>query len=186
MHTAVLPIGSELITNDIAICLRVSIETAEKIKIREGSCLAKDFKKQDIIKYSDLGAPEEGSFSKKMVAEIIEARVEDIMERVDKELKKVGKSGTLPAGVVITGGGAKIPGLVEVAKHTMRLPASLGYPQELISNIDKVSDLSFTTAIGLVLWGAQTAKPGMRIKGIGSSFEKTVSNIKKMIGSFLP
>jgi len=123
IHTAVLPVGSEYVTNDIAIGLRISIDTAEKIKIREGSCLPQNFKKHDEVRFADIGGIEDGSFSKRQVAEIVEARVEEIMEWVDKELKRVGRSGMLPAGAVITGNGAKLDGVIEVAKKSLRLPA---------------------------------------------------------------
>jgi len=190
LHTAVLPIGSEYISKDIALGLRISIDTAEKIKVREGSCLPKEFKKQDEVKYSDIGGTEEGTFNKKEVAEIIEARVDEIMEKVDKELKKVSRSGMLPAGAVITGGGSKLDGIVEVAKKNLRLPASLGYPQELVSSLDKVSDLSFSTAVGLVLWGAEMAKKGRGGLKLPladfKSMDKAVSQIKKLFKSFLP
>lgn len=188
LHTAILPIGSEYITNDVAIGLRISIDTAEKIKVRSGSCSPKEFKKHDEIKYSEVDGIEDGFFSQKQVAEIMEARVEEIMERVDKELKKIGKSGMLPAGAVITGSGAKLGGIVEIAKRTLRLPASLGYPRELISNLDKVSDLSFTTAVGLVLWGSELGKGGLnrfpflQIKSIDGA----VSQIRRWFKSLLP
>jgi len=188
LHSAILPIGSEYITSDIAIGLRVSIDTAEKIKIRQGSCLPQEFKKQDEVKYSDIGATEEGSFSKKEVAEIIEARVEEILERIDKEFRKIGKSSMLPAGVILTGSGVKLDGIVDVAKKTLRLPASLGYPQELITSIDKISDVSYTTAVGLVLWGSEMQRKShsLRLPSNFKSVDKAVSQIKKMFKSFLP
>jgi len=189
LQTTVLPIGSEYVTNDIALGLKISIDTAEKIKIREGSCLPKEVKKNDLVKYAELGAPEDGDFSRKEVAEIIEARIEEIMENVDKELKKIGKSGMLPAGVVLTGGGAKLDGLAEVAKNVLRLPASLGYPRELISNIGKVSDLSFTTAIGLVLWGSQLqerGRHGLMPFQIGGSIEGATKHLRKWFKNILP
>ncbi|MFA6919134.1 MAG: cell division protein FtsA [Patescibacteria group bacterium] len=189
LHSAILPVGSEYITSDIAIGLRVSIDTAEKIKIRQGSCLPQEFKKQDEVKYSDIGASEEGSFSKKEVAEIIEARVEEILEKVDKELRKIGKSSMLPAGVILTGSGVKLDGIVEVAKRTLRLPASLGYPQELITSIDKISDVSYTTAVGLVFWGSEMQKKSGRTLKMPSNFksvDQAISQIKKIFKSFLP
>ena len=189
LQTTVLPIGSEYVTNDIALGLKISIDTAEKIKIREGSCLPKEVKKNDLVKYAELGAPEDGDFSRKEVAEIIEARIEEIMENVDKELKKIGKSGMLPAGVVLTGCGAKLDGLAEVAKNVLRLPASLGYPRELISNIGKVSDLSFTTAIGLVLWGSQLqerGRHGLMPFQIGGSIEGATKHLRKWFKNILP
>lgn len=190
LHTAVLPIGCEYVTSDIALGLKISIDTAEKIKIREGSCAPEKFKKNNFIKYAELGAIEDGEFSQKEVAEIIAARIEEIMESVDKELKKIGKSGMLPAGVVLTGGGAKLDGIIEIAKNILRLPASLGQPQELVSNIDKVSDLSFTTAIGLVLWGSQLQERGRhggKLTGqIGGSIEEATKHLKKWFKNILP
>lgn len=188
LHSAILPVGSEYVTSDIAIGLRVSIDTAEKIKIREGSCLPQEFKKQDEVKYSDIGASEEGSFSKKEVAEIIEARVEEILEKIDKEFRKIGKSSMLPAGVILTGSGAKIDGIIEVAKKTLRLPASLGYPQELVTSIDKIGDLSYTTAVGLVLWGSEMQRKSRSLK-LPSNFksvDQAINQIKKIFKSFLP
>lgn len=189
LHTAVLPIGSSYVTNDIALGLKISIDTAEKIKIREGSALPQEFKKGDEVPFAELGGIEDGTFSKREVAEIIEARVEEIMERIDKELKKIGKSGMLPAGVVLTGAGAHLPGIVEVAKRVLRLPASLGYPQEVVSNLDKVSDLSFTTAVGLVVWGDQLhVRGGNRLLSLPrwGSDNKTVEHIRGWIKSLLP
>ncbi|MFA5029692.1 MAG: cell division protein FtsA [Patescibacteria group bacterium] len=188
LHTVILPVGSEYITSDIAIERRISIDTAERIKVREGSCLPENFRKQDETRYSDVGGVEEGAFSKKHVAEVIEARVEEIMEKVDKELKKIGKSGMLPAGVVLTGGGAKLDGLVELAKKALRLPASLGYPQGIISNLDKVGDLSFTTAVGLVIWGSQLQKSGkFSLPHFPfKSVDKASSHLREWFKSLLP
>lgn len=186
IHSAVLPVGSEYITGDIAIGLRIPIDSAEKIKVREGSCLPAEFKKQDVVAYADLGIEEEGVFSKKEIAEIIEARVEEIFELVDKELRKVGKSSMLPAGVVVTGGGAKLGGMIETAKRVLRLPASLGYPHEIVSNIDKISDLSFSTAVGLVLWGEQIGKKSGPSRLAMPSMGGTVGKLKSIFKSFLP
>jgi len=188
LHTAVLPIGSDYITNDIALGLKISIDTAEKIKLKDGSSQTKDFKKNDEKEYSEICGTEEGKFSKKYVAEIIDARVEEIMDRIDKELKKISKSGMLPSGVVLTGNGAKLHGMVESAKDYLRLPASLGYPKDLVSNIEKVSDLSFTTAVGLVVWGSQLQKNSMgRFSPLQfGSVDQATNQIKKWFKSMLP
>ncbi len=188
LHSAVIPIGSDHITSDINLLFRISIDTAEKIKVREGSCLAKEFKRHDEMKFAAVGGIEEGYFSKKQVAEVIEARVEEIFQYVDKELKKLARSGRLPAGAVITGGGAKLDGIVEVAKRVLHLPASIGYPHDLVSSLDKVSDPSFTTAVGLVLWGNQMVNKKMDL-GMGGGFgsmNKAMEGIQKLLKSFLP
>ncbi len=188
LHTAVLPIGSEHITADIAIGLRCPINLAEKIKIKYASAVAKDINKKDevdiseLLKEEELGDDEE-VISRKYVAEITEARVEEIMEKVDEELKKIERSGMLPAGVFLIGGGAKLPGIAEVAKNKLRLPVSLGANRSMASTIDKVNDPAFLTALGLCIWGGQMSleKKG-RWGKLGSS--KLVSNFTGKIGEW--
>jgi len=160
LHTAVLPIGSEHITADIAIGLRCPINLAERIKIKYASASSKDISKKDeiniteLLKEEELGDDEE-FISRKYVAEITEARVEEIMEKVDEELKKIDRSGMLPAGVFLIGGGAKLPGIIEVAKNKLRLPVSLGVNRSMASTIDKVNDPAFLASLGLCIWGNQ-------------------------------
>ncbi|MDZ7798630.1 MAG: cell division protein FtsA [Patescibacteria group bacterium] len=177
LHTKILPIGSSHITNDIAIGLRTSIDLAEKIKLEYGSALPDDISKREEINLGELEGGDNNKVSKKQVAEIIEARLEEIFKMIDKELQKIDRSGLLPAGVVITGGGAKLPGLIKVAKKEFRLPSSVGSPQEFVSAIDKANDPAFSTAIGLVVWGL-----ALREKG-GFNFSipnfSSVSNVTK-------
>ncbi len=155
LHTAVLPIGSDHITSDIAIGLRIPIDTAEKIKLEYGTATVAGIGKRDEIDIGELEGKESNFVSRKYIAEITEARVDEILDKIDAELKKVDKSGKLPAGIVLTGGGAKLAGLVEAAKKKLRLPAVLGIPLNITSAIDKVNDPAFSTAIGLVVWGSQ-------------------------------
>ena len=114
---------------------------------------------------------EEGSFSRKYLAEIIEARLEEMCALVDGELKKIGSSGLLPFGVVLTGGGSKLQGIIDVVKRELRLPVSCGLPQNINSAIDKINDPVFSTAIGLAAWGKEfeTQKQGHRQAGFGQA-----------------
>ncbi|OGY42622.1 MAG: cell division protein FtsA [Candidatus Buchananbacteria bacterium RBG_13_36_9] len=153
LHTTILPLGSEHITSDIAIGLRTSIDVAEKIKLKYGLATTKGLEKKDEFDLHEFDENEDGLTSRKYLAEIIEARVEEIFDKIDLELKKIDRSGSLPAGIILTGSGVKLPKIIDVCKRKMRLPAALGYPYDIISVIDKVNDLSFTTAIGLVKWG---------------------------------
>lgn len=190
LHTAVIPIGSEHITSDIAIGLRCPINLAERIKIEYGSADSEKFNKKDEVNVSDL-AEEEGAdgvvseVSLKYISEIIEARVEEIFEKVDNEFKKIDRSGMLPAGVFLTGGGAKLSGIVEAAKKKLRLPACLGANKSTVAVIDKVNDLQFLTALGLVVWGSRKSGGGTRWPG-GAAVGKTVDNIKKWFSSLIP
>ena len=165
LHTAILPLGSEHITNDISIGLRTAIEVAERVKIEYGDCFANTVSKKEEIDLYELGSADHEVVKKKYLSEIIEARVEEIMQKIDDELRKIGRSGMLPAGVVFTGGGAKLPGLTEAAKKYLRLPATLGYPLNFISATDKINDLGFVNVVGLVKWGSVMLASNHRNKG---------------------
>ena len=194
LHTAVLPIGSEHITADVAIGLRCPINLAERIKIEHGSAKAGQFSKKDEIDISDL-ASEEGVaeesmiISRKYIAEIIEARVEEIFAKVDEEFKKIDRSGMLPAGVFLIGGGSKLADIVELAKKELRLPACLASNKNFEITIDKVNDINFLTALGLVVWGNQLTKTksGLNLHWPGgAAVDKTVEKMKKWFSSLIP
>ncbi len=190
LHSAILPVGSSHITNDIAIGLRTSIDLADRIKIEYGSALPGEISKRDEINLGELDSKEEGVVSQKHVAEIIEARCEEIFTMADKELQRIDRSGLLPAGVVLTGGGAKLNGLIEVAKKEFKLPAALGYPLELGSTaVDKVNDLNYSTAIGLLYWGAgMTGDGGSRSMSMPkfSSVADATDRMKKWFKTLIP
>ena len=192
LHTAVLPIGSEHITSDIAIGLRCPINLAERIKKEFGSCNPALFGKKDEIDVTELAKEETvvddiKTVSKKYVAEIIEARVEEIFEKVDEEFRKIDRSGMLPAGVFLVGGGAKLTDLVEVGKRKLRLPVGLGENRNIDAVIDKVNRLEFLTALGLVAWGSRTIgemkTPWVGGEKFGAVFEKAKKFFKGMIPS---
>lgn len=191
LHAAILPMGSEHITNDIAIGLRTSVEIAERVKLEYGECKPDLISKKDEIDLFDLGAAEHEAVKKKYLSEIISARVEEILQKVDDELRKIQRSGLLPAGAVFTGAGAKLPGLVDLAKKVLRLPANLGYPLNVVSVTDKVNDLGFGTAVGLVKWGSVMQSSGARRGGarLSAGFGgagKLVDFLKRMFKSLIP
>ena len=186
IHTAVLPIGSEHVTNDLAIGLRSSIDVAERVKIEYGNCMVKGLSRKEKIDLSTVGSEVEEQVELKYIAEIVAARMEEILEKVNDELSKVGRAGLLPAGVVFTGGGAKISGLIELTKESMGLPASLGYPMDLISVTEKVNDLSFSTAIGLVNWGVSMSGVGGRKPRRLKSVDKVSGQVKNWFKSLIP
>lgn len=188
IYTKILPVGSGHITNDIAIGLRTSVEMAEKIKAEHGTALSASVSKREEIDLAQMDGGEEGLVSKKEVAEIIEARVEEIFNLINKELKGIDRAGMLPAGVVLTGGGAKLHGIVDVTKKIFCLPASVGVPKDFKTAIEKINDPVFATAVGLVMWGAnleQNNKRGSFIPKFSSVMDVT-GNMKKWFKSLLP
>lgn len=176
IHTAVLPIGSFHITRDIALGAKLPLEVAEKLKVEYGSASSRAVSRREEISISE---DEEEMISRKYLAEIIEARVEEIFSYVNNELKKIGKEKILPAGAVLCGGGAKLEGIVDIAKKILKLPVSLGYPIDISSISDKVGNLSFGTAVGLVKWGANFAQDSSP-----QIFQKAKKAMEKIGGSF--
>ncbi len=189
IHSCVLPIGSSHITSDIAIGLRSNIDLAEKVKLEYGSALVSEINKKDNINLSKLAGEEKGVIPRVQVAEIIEARLSEVFDLVNKELKKIDRQGLLPAGVVLLGGGAKIPSLVDLAKEELKLPAQVGFPLELEGIIEEVDDPAFATVIGLVLWSIDERVKSGRLTVIPFSrfsISPTVNKIKGWLRGFLP
>lgn len=193
LHTAVIPIGSEHITADVAIGLRCPISLAEKIKLEFGSVNSSQFDKKDEVDISELSKDEDNSegithVSRKYLAEIIEARVEEIFEKVDAEFKLVDRSGMLPGGIFFIGGGSRIGGIIDFAKAQLRLPACYGSNKNMATIIDKVNDLEFLNALGLVAWGDQVSDDSHSsfFKDSKKMVGQSVSKIKKWISSLMP
>lgn len=193
LHTTILPIGGNNITNDIAIGLRTSIEVAEKVKLEYGSALPSEVSKKEDINLAEIDANEEGLVSRHHVAEIIEARLEEIFSMVNKELKIIGRDKLLPAGVILTGGTAKISGSVDLAKNVLALPVQTGFPLPMGGLVDKIDDPAFATVAGLIFWGLENfaARKGMgagnRLVGnISNSIGGSVKSLKDWLSKFLP
>jgi len=190
IHTAILPIGAEHITADVAIGLRCPINLAERIKCEYGRAIASDSSLQDEIDITNLVKEEEinddiSSVSRKYVSEIISARVEEIFDKIDTEFKKIDRSGMLPAGVIFVGGGADLEALVESAKKKLRLPAAIGLAKNINVVIDKVRNPEFLTALGLVIWGSHSElendNNGKFKKNLGGLLEKTKGLFSKIM-----
>lgn len=163
IHLSVLPIGSGHITNDIALFLKSDIDIAEKIKIDYGTLLFHGNDKKEKIKLAD---GEFLTFSIKHLSKIIEDRVLEIFRETNKELKKISQYGSLPAGVVLTGGGAKIPKIKELAKKEFKLFCRIAKPNnKIFSSIQ--NDPKLTTICGLILSSEDLTKEDFSDEGIG-------------------
>ncbi len=172
IHVAIFPLGGSFFTNDIAICLRADVDIAEKIKLEYGVASPEFVSKKEKIEISEISVPL--SFFQKELAEIIEARFLEIFDLINKELKKISKNTLLPAGIVLTGGGAKIPGVVEMARKELKLPCQIGFSQEVVSGIE---DISLFSSLGLALSDKdlkEEKKPSI------------VSKLKKILKNFIP
>ncbi|MBV9228711.1 MAG: cell division protein FtsA [Chloroflexi bacterium] len=152
-QTVVLPIGGNLITSDIAIGLRLPTGVAEELKITYGHCDPSTIDEDDMIDLAQFMPDCNDLVPRKLLAEIIQARVEELFSMVHEEIKKSGYDGLLPAGIVITGGTAELPGILELAGQTLDLPARIGSPLGLHGLADSISRPAYATAVGLLLWG---------------------------------
>ncbi|HWZ65400.1 MAG TPA: cell division protein FtsA [Patescibacteria group bacterium] len=149
-HVAVIPIGSMNLTNDLAIGLRTDLDLAEKITLQHVSALRHSSKDQP--KTIDLQHNHEKfSFDVQEIDMIVEARLEEIFELIDKELKQIGRSGKLPGGVVLTGGGASLTNIREYAKQQLRLPVRIANLSGFSGISDKVAKPEFAVALGLMM-----------------------------------
>ncbi len=155
LHTAVIPVGGENVTNDVAIGIRTSIDTAEKVKIEFGTTLPEDVNDRETIDLSLISKIDTHVVSKKQVAQIIQARYHEIFVLVKEELAKINRDGMLPAGVILTGAGAKMPGAIDLARETFNLPTQIGFPTNYDGVVDKIDDPAYATAIGLLIWGSR-------------------------------
>ncbi len=155
IYASVLPIGSDHITRDLAMGLQVPVEVSERVKLEYGLATLDKLDKGEEINLRELGGDDQ-IISKKWITEIITARTEEIFEKVDQELQRINRGGLLPAGLVLVGGGAKLPGMVEIAKKKTLLPVSIGTVKRFNTAVDKVNDITFVNALGLVLWGYQS------------------------------
>ena len=189
LHTNILPVGADHITNDIAIGLRTSVDLADAVKLTYGRAGNGTIKKDEVINLAKLDKTEEGQISRHHLIEIIQARLEEIFIMVNKELKGIGRDGQLPAGAVLTGGGAKLPGLVDLAKKELRLPVQIGYPLNISTVIDRVDDPAYATAVGLVMWADEyLASSGVGMGRFASKILQAASmdKIRKFFKQFLP
>lgn len=183
LHLAVFPIGSSNITNDIAIGLKTEPAIAESIKKQHGTCMFaksdKDKKNQSKKKIEVFDKSSSLSFTKKNLVDIIEPRVSEILDLIQKELKKINRQELLPGGAVFTGGGAKIPKLKELAKETLKLSCEIGTPKGIMGLQD---DPALATVAGLVLEGVDFDGEG----GIMDFTQGWWPRFKRWLKNFIP
>jgi len=197
-HSTVIPIGGKNITNDLAIGLRSSLESAEKIKLELSKTTKKVVsveeepeKKSDVLDVSKLDLNEDlGVLSKKTLVEgIIKPRLTEIFTLVGLEIKRSGFAGLLPSGIVATGGAAGTIGLVEVAKEVLRMPVRVASPSGVTGLIDEISSPAYSAPVGLLLHGQNlTSFEGVSFSPVfkGKRFKDIFSKILNWLKGFLP
>ncbi len=163
IHTAVLPIGGQHITNDIAVGMRTPQSEAERLKIRSGCALAALVGDEDAIEVPGVGGRKSRSVPRKLLAEIIEPRMEEIFSLAQKELMRSGFYDLLSAGIVVTGGTAQIEGITELAERIFDIPAKRGAPLAMGGLFNGIRSPQFATAAGLIFYGASRISRGQKM-----------------------
>ncbi len=156
-HTSVLPVGGDHFSNDLAVGLRTPVPDAEKLKIRYGCALSSQVREDEIIEVPTVGGRKPRLLSRQVMAEILQPRAEEIFNLILKEVTTAGFDRVLNAGIVLTGGGSLLPGMVEVAEQVFDLPVRHGLPTGAEGLVEPASGPEFATVIGLALYGAHHA-----------------------------
>jgi len=152
-HTVVLGIGGEYITNDVAIGLRLPTEAAEEVKIRYGHARQAQVSVEERFLVEPFGEGSPQTVLRWKLAEIVEARTEEMLGMIQQEIKRSGYDGLLPAGVVLCGGVAQLPGIQELGRDVLSLPVRVGVPRGLVGLVERISGPAYAVPAGLVSWG---------------------------------
>ncbi|MBI3420846.1 MAG: cell division protein FtsA [Candidatus Sungbacteria bacterium] len=153
MHAGVIPIGGNHITNDVAIGFQTHIDVAEQIKLAYASCLPEQIGRRDQIRLAEFLPEEQAVYPRRELAEIVEARLQDLFELLQKELKKIDRTRLLPAGVVLIGGSSLLPGLAEMTKQELGLPVELGKLDSSLA-ADQSAAASLIPVFGVLQWAS--------------------------------
>jgi cell division protein FtsA len=183
VHTAVLALGGNHLTNDVAVGLRTPTHEAERIKKQYGCAVASMVDKGETIEVPSVGGGSPRVLSRQILAEIVEPRVEEIFMLVQHEIQKCGMEELLASGIVITGGSTLLHGMPEMAEEVLGLPVRRGIPRGIGGLVDVVKGPQFATAVGLVLYGAKRgeASPHFKIRD-DNVYRKVRNRMQKWLG----
>jgi len=155
VHTGVIALGGNNLTSDVAIGLRTPAHEAERIKQRFGCCMASMVDEEETIEVPSVGGRQPRVLARRILTEILEPRVEEIFQLVQREVQRSGYEDLLASGVVITGGSTLLSGMPELAEEVLGLPVRRGYPRGIGGLVDVVKSPMYATCVGLVLYGAR-------------------------------
>lgn len=161
LHTKVFPVGAGHITNDLAVALKVPVEVAEKVKLSYGHASPKGVSGKDTVDLSEINGNVKGAPSRKFISEVINIRLVEILGFVNDELAHVGKERQLPGGAVVSGGGAKLAGVVDVVGDELKLSTQIGLPPRSVFEagssrmVEFLESPEYTSVLGLTLWSSE-------------------------------
>ena len=182
VHTSVLPLGGNHVTNDIALGMRTPQQEAEQLKRIHGCALVENVDPQDLIEVPSVGGREPRPLSRQILCEIIEARVEEIFQLVKSEIRQTGYEDLLASGVVLTGGTSMLDSIADVAEEVLGLPIRCGVPSGVTGMVEEVNRPEFATGVGLVRYGSRNS--GRRTPRMGDSgiFSRATHKVRHWLG----
>ncbi len=183
-HTCVLPIAGHHLSNDIAIGLRTPFAVAEEIKARYGNAFPSSIDPDAKIDVATFGAEGNRPILTRHLSEIIEARVEEVLEMIMVEIKRSGYEGLLPAGLVLTGGSSRLPGIDLLAREVTQSPVRIGCPRGVSGLVDDLGNPAYATGVGLLLWGLKNrAQPtnGHYGQHLGTVYRRFLDWIRELL-----
>ena len=152
-HTAVLQVGGEHFTNDVAVALRTPVNEAEKTKKKHGCALTSMVPEEDSIEVPSVGGRKPRIMARQVLGDVIQARAEEVCQMILTEIRRAGFDHSLNSGVILTGGGAILEGMPEIGEQIFDMPVRRGTPAGIGGLVDVVASPAYSTAVGLVLWG---------------------------------
>lgn len=177
-HTAVIPIAGDQVTNDIAVALRTPTQYAEEIKIKYACALTQLAREDETIEVPSVGDRPSRQLARQTLAEVVEPRYEELLLLVQAELRRSGFEEMMAAGVVLTGGSAKMEGAIELAEEVFHLPVRLGVPQHVGGLVDVVRNPIHATGVGLLLFGNEQVGTGHSESVISEGFKGMLTRMK--------
>ncbi|MGB5439163.1 MAG: cell division protein FtsA [Gammaproteobacteria bacterium] len=177
-HTAVIPIAGDQVTNDIAVALRTPTQNAEEIKIKYACALTQMASADESIEVPSVGDRPPRKLARHTLAEVVEPRYEELLGLIQAELQRSGFEDRVAAGIVLTGGSAKIEGLVELAEEIFHMPVRLGVPQYVTGLVDVVRNPIYSTGVGLLLFGHQNRDQRSLDGGMGKGLSGVWERMK--------
>ena len=184
-HTAVIPIAGDQVTNDIAMALRTPTQYAEQIKVRYACALAKLTGPGETIKVPSVGDRPPRELSRQALAEVVEPRYEELFSLILAELRRSGYEDMIPAGIVLTGGTAKMEGAVELAEEIFHMPVRLGSPQGVKGIDDVVRNPIYATAVGLLIYGLRKQNESLQAQSAAHNQDDKKADVFKRVKRWL-
>ena len=177
-HTAVIPIAGDQVTNDIAVSMRTPTQYAEDIKIRFACALSQLANPDESIEVPSVGDRPARRLARQTLAEIVEPRYEELFNLIREELRRSGFEEVIAAGIVLTGGSARMEGAIELAEEIFHVPVRLGLPGRVKGLGDVVRSPIYSTGVGLLLYARENSAPASRAAALGGNVAGVFDRMK--------